>query len=57
MSQRLPRKLREIDEKVADLQRTSLAIKTLLEVQCVDASAPCPIVSALAGEDGDGPTP
>jgi DNA-binding transcriptional MerR regulator len=50
-------KLREIDEKVADLQRTSLAIKTLLEVQCIDASAPCPIVSALAGEDGDGPTP
>ncbi|MDY7526358.1 MULTISPECIES: MerR family transcriptional regulator [unclassified Cryobacterium] len=43
-------KLREIDEKIADLQRTSLAIKGLLEVQCVDASVPCPIVSALAGQ-------
>jgi DNA-binding transcriptional MerR regulator len=46
-------KLREIDEKVADLQRTSLAIKDLLEMQCVDPSVPCPIVSALAGEYAD----
>jgi DNA-binding transcriptional MerR regulator len=43
-------KLREIDEKVADLQRTSIAITSLLEAQCVDPSVPCPIVSALAGE-------
>lgn len=46
-------KLREIDEKVADLQRTSFAIKSLLGAQCVDLSVPCPIVSALAGQQGD----
>jgi DNA-binding transcriptional MerR regulator len=42
-------KLREIDEKMADLQRTRSAITALLEAQCIDPSAPCPIVSALAG--------
>lgn len=42
-------KLQEIDEKVADLQRTRSAISDLLDAQCVDPSVPCPIVSALAG--------
>ncbi|SMQ57775.1 MerR family transcriptional regulator, mercuric resistance operon regulatory protein [Plantibacter sp. VKM Ac-1784] len=43
------RKLQEIDEKVADLQRTRSAISDLLDAQCVDPSVPCPIVNALAG--------
>jgi DNA-binding transcriptional MerR regulator len=42
-------KLQEIDEKVADLQRTRAAISDLLDAQCVDPSVPCPIVRALAG--------
>ncbi len=43
-------KLREIDARILDLQRTRDAIETLLGEQCVDPSAGCPIVSALTAE-------
>lgn len=44
------RKLREIDAKIADLQRTRSALAGLLEQQCLDPSVVCPVVDALGGE-------
>jgi len=45
-------KIREIDDRIADLQHTRDAIEALLRQQCIDPLAPCPIVSALtAGSD------
>jgi MerR family mercuric resistance operon transcriptional regulator len=43
-------KLAEIDERIADLQRTRSAITALLSDSTIDPSAPCPIVAALADE-------
>ncbi len=42
-------KLRQIDARISDLQRTRGAIESLLDQQCLDPDAPCPIVDALAG--------
>ena len=42
-------KLEEIDARIADLHRTRTAIGTLLDQQCIDPNAPCPIVETLAG--------
>jgi DNA-binding transcriptional MerR regulator len=44
-------KLRDIDDRIADLQRTRAAISALLADRCDDTSAPCPIITALAGPD------
>ncbi|MEP7765761.1 MerR family transcriptional regulator [Sanguibacter sp. 25GB23B1] len=41
-------KLDEIDARIVDLHRTRDAIEALLSQQCLDPSAPCPVVSALA---------
>lgn len=41
------RKLRELDDRIEDLRRTRAAITQLLESQCADPSAPCPVVAAL----------
>lgn len=46
-------KLREIDARILDLQRTREAIDTLLSRQCVDPSAACPIVAALTAQEAD----
>ncbi|WP_083396401.1 heavy metal-responsive transcriptional regulator [Frigoribacterium sp. MCBA15_019] len=45
------RKLHDIDDRIADLQRTRTAISNLLADQCEDTSAPCPIITVLAGPD------
>jgi DNA-binding transcriptional MerR regulator len=44
-------KLREIDSRIRDLQRTRNAIENLLGQQCIDPAAACPIVDALAAVD------
>ena len=43
-------KLREIDSRIQDLQRTRDAIETLLEKQCIDPTETCPIVEALSAD-------
>jgi DNA-binding transcriptional MerR regulator len=42
-------KIAEIDERIADLTRTRNAITGLLDAQCLDPQAECPIIEALAG--------
>ena len=42
-------KLEQIDARIADLHRTREAIGTLLDQQCIDPNASCPIVGTLAG--------
>ena len=41
-------KLAEIADRIADLERVRAALAGLLEAQCADPDAPCPIVTALA---------
>ncbi|GAA4668129.1 heavy metal-responsive transcriptional regulator [Frondihabitans cladoniiphilus] len=41
-------KLSQIDSRIADLQRVRAATVELLDAQCLDPLAPCPIVSTLA---------
>ncbi len=41
-------KLSEIDARLDDLRRMRAALAGLLDAQCVDLDAPCPIVGALA---------
>ncbi|MCX6399380.1 MAG: heavy metal-responsive transcriptional regulator [Propionibacteriales bacterium] len=43
-------KLAEIDERMADLARVRAALAGLLDQQCIDPDAACPIVGALGGE-------
>lgn len=43
-------KLAEIDERIADLARVRSALAGLLEQQCIDPDAACPVVSALGGD-------
>jgi DNA-binding transcriptional MerR regulator len=43
-------KLAELDQRIADLGRVRAALAALLDAQCLDLQAPCPIVAALAGE-------
>jgi DNA-binding transcriptional MerR regulator len=43
-------KLQEIDSRIQDLQRTRDALETLLDQQCLDSTAQCPIVQALGAE-------
>jgi DNA-binding transcriptional MerR regulator len=43
-------KLQEIDYRIQDLQRTRDALETLLDQQCIDSTARCPIVQALGAE-------
>lgn len=46
-------KIAEIDARIEDLRRTREAINGLLDTQCLDPSAPCPIIGALAGDHLD----
>lgn len=41
-------KITEIDARIADLTRTRDAIAGLLDAQCLDPRAACPIIDALA---------
>lgn len=41
-------KLAEIDARIEDLTRVRGALAGLLDAQCADPDAPCPIVAALA---------
>lgn len=43
-------KLAEIDERIADLARVRSALAGLLEQQCIDPDAACPVVGALGGD-------
>lgn len=43
-------KLAEIDERIADLTRVRGALAGLLDQQCIDPDAACPLVGALGGE-------
>ena len=44
-------KLAEIDGRIEDLRRMRAALSGLLDAQCVEPDAPCPVVAALAGDD------
>jgi DNA-binding transcriptional MerR regulator len=41
-------KLAEIDARIADLRRMRGAVQGLLDAPCIDLTAPCPIIAALA---------
>lgn len=43
-------KVAEIDQRIEALRRTRDAITGLLDDQCPDPAAPCPIVRALGGD-------
>ena len=43
-------KVAEIEDRIAALERTRAAITGMIDAQCVDADAPCPIVQALGTE-------
>jgi len=47
-------KLAEIDARIEDLVRVRSALAGLLDAQCADPSAPCPIVEALARPTASG---
>lgn len=41
-------KLRDLNERIRDLQRTRAAIEGLLGAECIDLGGACPIVEALS---------
>ena len=41
-------KLAELDERIADLARVRAAVAGLLDAQCLDPDADCPIIAAIA---------
>ena len=45
-------KVAEIDERIEDLRRMREALVGVLQEQCVEPGTPCPVVAALAGEEG-----
>lgn len=42
-------KISEIDRRIADLERTRDALKSVIARDCPDPNATCPVVDALAG--------
>lgn len=44
-------KVAQIDGRIEDLLRMREALVGVLDAPCVDPGAPCPVVSALAGEE------